>query len=646
MIASHSPNLSEELKQKLQALVPEAFKDGQLDVEALKRLLGSETELRDESYVLNWLGKSYARLLANENARTWLRADDEHNAQPGNTNSQNLLIKGDNLEVLKHLVGAYEEKIKMIYIDPPYNTGSDGFVYADDRKFTVKQLSRLAGIDEDEAKRILEFTKAKSNSHSAWLTFMYPRLYIAKQLLRDDGVIFISIDDNEQAQLKLLCDDVFGEENFVAQFSRVTKRGGKSTDTVSKNHDLIYCYSKSNAPVFYPFKHNDKDFKHKDEFFETRGFYKLNQTLDYDTLGYVNSLDYEIGIGGVSYYAGSVTKAEFLQRKIEDPKDGYRWRWSKDMFDFGFKNGFVVVKKSKKSVRIYTKTYQLASIEDDGDYYINYENRTKALSSIEFLDNVYSNDNAKKDVKKLLGKAIFDYPKPYSLVAKLANFSTKNKDIILDFFAGSGTAAHAVMQLNAEDGGNRKFICVQLDEDTDHKSEAYKAGYKTIFDITKARIEKAATKIKAENPEHQADLGFKVFETVSIPDKYQETPEDLTENLELFDAEKLTQTDRQSLMRTWALQDNVPLTLDLVPVDLAGYTAYQAGHILYFIEPNISLDAVVKLLEQLDNNPDFTPSRLVVLGYLLESKIQREMTEAVKHYNNRKGIELTLDVRY
>lgn len=204
------------------------------------------------------------------------------------------------------------------------------------------------------------------------------------------------------------------------------------------------------------------------------------------------------------------------------------------------------------------------------------------------------------------------------------------------------------MQLNSVDPDNssRKFICVQLAEPTNTKSVAFKAGYKTIFDITKTRIENAITKIKSENPDYQGDLGFKVFETVPIPDKYQDTPEELTENLELFDANKLDQNERLSLMRTWALQDNVPLTLDFVQVDLAGYTAYQAKHILYFVEPNITLDAVVKLLEQLDNNPDFKPSRLVVFGYLLESKIQREMTEAIKQYNNRKSIELTLDVRY
>lgn len=190
-------------------------KNGAFIPEKLQEIVQSSgAEISKEGYSLNWLGKSYARLLANENSRTLLKEDSEHNNLPQNQHSEHLLIKGDNLEVLKHLIGAYNQKVKMIYIDPPYNTGSDGFAYEDDRKFTVEQLCQLTGIDEDEAQRILTFTTSKSNSHSAWLTFMYPRLYLAKELLRDDGVIFISIDDNEQAQLKILCDEIFGEENF------------------------------------------------------------------------------------------------------------------------------------------------------------------------------------------------------------------------------------------------------------------------------------------------------------------------------------------------------------------------------------------------------------------------------------------------
>ncbi|MDD2576735.1 MAG: site-specific DNA-methyltransferase, partial [Bacteroidales bacterium] len=196
---------------------PQCFdKNGDFQIEKFQNeLKDNEINFSKESYGIDWLGKSYSRLLASDEATTLLKEDKEFNQKPENINSENLLIKGDNLEVLKHLVGAYYEKIKMIYIDPPYNTGTDGFVYNDDRKFTVNQLKELAGIDEDKAKRILEFIQSNSNSHSAWLTFMYPRLYIAKQLLKDDGVIFISIDDNEVAQLRLIMDEIFGEENFI-----------------------------------------------------------------------------------------------------------------------------------------------------------------------------------------------------------------------------------------------------------------------------------------------------------------------------------------------------------------------------------------------------------------------------------------------
>ena len=206
---------------------------------------GHGLELSKESYSLNWLGKSYARLLANENPRTMLKEEVKHNSLEANKNSENLLIKGDNLEVLKHLKNAYENQIKMIYIDPPYNTGGDGFVYNDDRKFTIDELSELTGVSFEEAKRIMDFTASNSNSHSAWLTFMYPRLYVARELLKEDGVIFISIDDNEASQLKLLCDEVFGEENFVRQIIWFKKNAQNDAENIEKNHEYILVMRKS-----------------------------------------------------------------------------------------------------------------------------------------------------------------------------------------------------------------------------------------------------------------------------------------------------------------------------------------------------------------------------------------------------------------
>ncbi len=230
----------------LKSNFPQCFdRQGKFILSKLQEILqANSVDASRESYSLNWLGKSYARVLANEPIRTMLSEDIPHNSQEQNKNSHNLLIQGDNLEVLKHLKGAYTDKIKMIYIDPPYNTGSDGFVYQDDRSFTPEQFAELAGVDLEEAKRVLDFTQSNANSHSAWLTFIYPRLYIAKQLLKDDGVIFISIDENEQATLRILADEIFGEANFCGEI--VWKNSSKNDQKyISMQHEYILCYVKS-----------------------------------------------------------------------------------------------------------------------------------------------------------------------------------------------------------------------------------------------------------------------------------------------------------------------------------------------------------------------------------------------------------------
>ena len=584
-----------------------------------------------EGYSLNWLGKSYARLLANENIRTRLVADTTHNTKAQNATSQNLLIKGDNLEVLKHLMGAYSEQVKMIYIDPPYNTGSDGFVYQDDRKFTIEQLSSLAGIDEMDAKRILEFTTSSSNSHSAWLTFMYPRLYIARQLLRDVGVIFISIDDNEQAQLKVLCDEVFGEENFEGHihWRRRHNQPNDKTKMIGLVAEHVISYSK------------DK------ELFKKSGVGKVDLTGDFsnpdnDTRGDWASKPWKVG----SDQSGS-------RYVIKNPNNGVAynedWMGEESTYLSLLRDNRIVF--PKKGEGLPRKKYFRHERAEEGQCATNWWGHEQ------FGHNQGANDG----MTSLFGiKNVFSNPKPLELIRGFIQLTNaKDEDIILDFFAGSGSTVHATMQLNAEDGGNRRFITVQIPEPTytiDEKTNkevakkgsevAYKAGYLTIFEITKARIEKAAAKIKAENPLFTGDLGFKVFEILPMFDKYLDAPEELTENLELFDVNTLNQHDRHSLLLTWALRDGIKLGAALTPVNLGAYTAYAAEKILYFTEPNITLDAVVALLEQLDNNHDFAPSRLVVLGYLLDSKTQREMTEAVKHYNNRKGIKLTVDIRY
>ena len=346
---------------------PNCFnKDGEFQMDKFKKKISQEVDVTKEGYELRWLGKNYARLLANVETETMIVDDKEHNDKVENKNSENIYIEGDNIDVLKHLKNAYSEKIKMIYIDPPYNTGSDGFVYKDDRKYTKEDLAELTNITEEEAQRILSFNTKGSNSHSAWLTFMYPRLLTARELLSDDGVIFISIDDNEVSQLKLLCDEVFGEENFVAELPRITKKSGKTTGQIAKNNDYIMIYrSFKNIKI----KGNileDEKYCNKDEYFDERGYYKVSQTLDYNSISYSSSLDYEIEIDGKIFIPGGVDKSSQNERKKANPKNDFCWRWSKKLFKYGLEKGFVVIKGN----RIYTKTYKNAVIEKNGDNYV------------------------------------------------------------------------------------------------------------------------------------------------------------------------------------------------------------------------------------------------------------------------------------
>ena len=456
---------------------PKCFdKSGKFDIETLSQILGVEN-IKKEGFELKFLGKSYARLTANLNPKTLLMPDIDHNSK--NENAQNLLIKGDNLEVLKHLKNAYFESIKMIYIDPPYNTGSDGFVYKDDRKFNVDELSSLAGISQEEAKRVLEFTAKGSNSHSAWLSFIYPRLYIARELLRDDGVIFISIDDNEQAQLKILCDEIFGEENFVGILIwKKTENIKMDSKYFSENKDYVLCYKKYNLSYFNKILSDHSRYKFEDE----KGKYYLRK-LDSKSSSYSRSMDYVIENGGKKYYAGGSFE-KWQNRQSGANKKDCIWLWSKEKFEQGLLENEIVFAKGN----VYNK--------------VRYDGVAKKPYT-DFLD-VSSGQSSQTELDRLFdNNRVFDHPKPVDLVCELIKMVTNssNNDIILDFFAGSGTTAHAVMAQNLEDGGNRKFILVQLDEKIDEKKSktAYdfcknelKSKNPTIFDITKERILRAA----------------------------------------------------------------------------------------------------------------------------------------------------------
>ena len=502
----HSLNKIDENVSKIAQLFPNCVTEAKdengkithkIDFDMLKQELSTSiVEGREERYQFTWPDKKQAILTANAPINKTLRPCREESVNFDTT--ENLYIEGDNLEVLKLLQETYLGKIKMIYIDPPYNTGND-FVYEDDFAQNAEDYIANSGQTDEEGNRLVPNTESNGRFHTDWLNMMYPRLKLARDLLSDDGVIFISIDDNEVENLKKISDEIFGDSNFKTVFSRVTKKGGKSSSEVAKNHDFLLMYVKNQELAdLKGIAHTDEGYCKKDEYFEQRGYYKANQTLDYDSLGYVKTLDYPIEIDGEIFYAGGKKEDYENRQKGQHGRAdwGWRWRWSKELFDFGLKNGFIEVHKGGERNRIYTKTYEKVTIDrSNGEYKIVEFDRTKPLSTLEFTENEYSNDNAKKIFDSLMGKGIFEYTKTPEMIKTLQSLVATKDFIVLDFFSGSATTAHAVMQLNAEDGGKRKFIMVQLPELTDEKSEAYKAGYKNICEIGKERIRRAGQQI-------------------------------------------------------------------------------------------------------------------------------------------------------
>ncbi|WP_118840306.1 site-specific DNA-methyltransferase [Neisseria meningitidis] len=604
--------------EQLKKLFPACFDaDGNFLIDRLQAEIAPQTDIGREFYEMNWLGKSYARLLRNLPPETLISEDKTHNAKPENAGSQNLLIRGDNLEVLKHLKNAYTNSVKMIYIDPPYNTGSDGFVYQDDRKFTPAELACLANIDEDEAARILDFTDKGSNSHSAWLTFMYPRLYIARELLKDDGVIFISIDDNEAAQLKLLCDEVFGEGNFVANVIWQKKYSPQNdAKWFSNMHDYILCVAK-NKDIWRPNlleRTEEQNARYSNPDNDERGNWKAT---DFSVKTYSENYDYPITTPS---------------GRIVNPPPSRSWRTSKENFEklladnrvwFGINgNNVPSIKKFLTEVK-----------------------QGITPSTILFRENVGDNQEAAKNIRDLFDIPPFETPKPVRLLNYLIKLSSNSDDIVMDFFAGSGTTAHAVMQLNAEEqNGSRRYICVQLPEKTGEKSEARKAGYPTIFDITKARIEKAAAKIRAEHPDYTGDLGFKIFQTA---DNFRQHPDkDFSpEQPDLPLNDELSEEQLQTLLTTWTLYDGAALTTPVEPVRLGSYTAYLCEKRLYLMNAGFTSADLLAFIRKLDDDAAFNPNRVIVFGSNMASAMQHELDQAVRGYTNKKEIELNVIIR-
>lgn len=570
----------------------------------------------EERYQFTWPDKKKSVLLANAPINKTLRPCREESVDFDTT--ENLYIEGDNLEVLKLLQETYLGKIKMIYIDPPYNTGSD-FVYEDDFAQSADEYLANSGQYDEDGNRMVQNTESNGRFHTDWLNMIYPRLRIAKDLLSDDGLIFISIDDNEVTNLQKLIAEIFGESNILACFPRVTKKAGKTTEAIAKNHDYILVCSKNSSPTLYLPKHTDEGFKYSDEFEPKRGKYKLNQTLDYDSLQYSPSLDYPIEIDGRTIYPGGSYEKYLERQKGHHARADWAWRWSKELFEFGLANGFIVVKHYDNHFRIYTKTYQNATIKKAGKTFsIEYSERTRAISSLEFIGNEFSNDNSKKNLLSIFEASVFDYSKPVALLERLVALSTANNDIILDFFSGSATTAQAVMQLNAEDGGHRKFIMVQLPEATDEKSEAYKAGYKTICEIGKERIRRAGQKIlnecevrsvesgvvnsKFQTSNSKLDIGFRVLkcDTSNMKEVYYNPAEyeaSLFSSLEDNIKEDRTPED---LLFQVMLDLGVLLSSKIEETTIAGKKVFNVedNYLIACFDDNVTEDVITEIAKQ------------------------------------------------
>nr|WP_287800550.1 site-specific DNA-methyltransferase [Prevotella sp.] len=603
---------------------PQCFNaEGEFDMEAFKASLPGGITLTDETSGFNWLGKNYARMLCNMDTTTLIRPDKEHNAKPENQNSQNIYISGDNLDALQHLVKSYSGKVKVIYIDPPYNTGSDGFVYNDKFNFTAAELAKRLDVNPERAERILSMTRRGSASHAAWLTFMLPRLSFARDLLTDDGVIFISIDDNEQANLKKLCDEVFGEENFVADIVWQKRTSPDARLNLGPAHDYIVVYAKD--------LELGKKSLNKIELSDDRKSEYSNP--DNDPRGKWASVD----ITGQSGHATSSQFYEITSPSGESflPPTGRCWAIAENTFLDLVKDNRIWF-GTKRNSRPRRKLF-LSEIEG--------ANTWTWWTNVE----VGHNQEAAKEVKQLLGGTdIFTSPKPTRLIKRILDLSTSKDSVILDFFGGSSTTAHAVMQKNAEDGGNRRYILVQIQEKCKPDSEAAKAGYKTIDQVGMERIKRAAKKIKEQNPLFAGDLGFKHY-------ILEEAKEDALLQMEVFDPisnyiTPLTVDDfgKDTVLTTWLEADGYGLTSEAEEVKLGNYTAYWKDDHLYLINPDDDFNesSIVALMDKYNGEP-FSPHNIVIFGYSFGFTHREELQKNLRTLKEgNKTLTVNIDIRY
>ena len=577
--------------EKLRAVFPDCFSEGTLDIDKLLALFGEYEDNDFEKYKFEWKGKAESLRLAQKRSRGTLRPCPEESVSWDTT--QNLYIEGDNLEVLKLLLTTYFRKVKMIYIDPPYNTGND-FVYADD---FADPLERYKEVTSQTTKSNPE---SMGRYHTNWLNMMYPRLRLAANLLRDDGVCFISIDDSEVTNMRKLCDEAFGEENFVAQMiwhSRQNK-DNRNISGASIDHEYILCYSKQcGNRVLHGTERKTEQYTNPDN--DPRGPWTSANMVGLATADARPNLHYDLinPNDGVNYGC---------------PPKG--WRYDKSTMKRLIEEGRIIWPDNPNG-RPRKKSF-LNELSDS----------LPGFSSM-IQDGIFTNTATKELTALFDGGHWFDFPKPVALLRQLIAQATESDDIIIDFFSGSATTAHAVMQLNAEDGGNRHFILVQLPEVCDEKSEAFKAGFRNICEIGKERIRRAGTKILAEAEQKRSqlrldgeeqplpDVGFRVFKLDSSNLKtWDDTPLE-REQLEILydrmnDMIDRVKPDRSDLDMVFEvmLKMGVPLTYPVTTIDIHGKPAYSVGEdtmLLIFLSPGVTPEDVVLMA-------DYAPARVII----------------------------------
>lgn len=556
----HSPDMTQQNIEKIQALFPNCVTeskgaDGELklaiDFDQLKQELSSSiVEGPQERYQLNWPGKREALLTANAPIAKTLRPCREESVNFDTT--ENLFIEGDNLDALKMLQETYLGKVKMIYIDPPYNTGND-FIYEDDFSESTDEFLRKSNQRDQDSNRLYANSDASGRFHSDWLSMMYARLKLASILLRDDGIIFISIDDSEQANLKRICDEIFGQSNFLANIiweKRFTRSNNSKTFATLTEH--IICFRKSTILAEVKEPRNEKaDSTYSNPDNDPRGVWTSVSYVNPATKDNRPNLAYNL-------------VNPFTNQEVVHPTNA--WKYEKSTYLKHLEENRLYWGKDGSNT--YPRLKRFLSEMVGGMVPVNFWSRQDAGTT----------DEASKNLEKLMEAKVFDFPKPISLVQKAMRMGTGVNDIVLDFFAGSATTAHAVMQLNSEDGGNRKFIMVQLPEECDKKSEAFKAGYKTIAEISKERIRRAGSKI-LEGDCHKdwnKDVGFRVLkvDTSNMADVYY-SPDQVTQgSLDLLvDNIKTDRTDEDLLFQV-LLDWGVDLTLPIRKETIQGKTVF------------------------------------------------------------------------